>query len=1394
MSVNSIEVIVDNTNVDVVVAPSQNISLTTSGGVNVEVSSAGLPGAIGLPSGLTVGTTTTGDAGTNAALTITGTAPNQVANFTIPRGNTGVAGPSNTLTLGTVTTLLPAQAPTVAITGTSPTQTINFGLPASAKWLSGAGVPATGTGVVGDWYINTTTSDYYEKTAAAVWTLRGNLKGLTGNTGPANTLSIAGVTTGAEGSNATITIAGTSPNQNLTFAIPRGNTGPANVLSVGTIATGAAGSSVIASITGTAPAQTLNLTIPRGDTGLTGPANTLTIGTVSTVAVGGSATASITGTAPNQTLNIGIPTGATGATGLAGSRWYQGSGPPSGAIGVLNDYYLNTNTSTGTGDVYQKTGASAWTLIGNIRGLPGAGNVVTVNGDAGPNVIIDYASLGVIPASSLPPLAINEWFVAADQAAMLALTAQRGDMVKRTDTGQVFFLASDSPSTLADWKEVSDNAPVTSVAGRIGDIVLTKTDVGLNLVDNTADSAKPVSTAQQTALNLKANLASPTFTGTVSGITATMVGLGNVPNLDMRNISNVTSGTIPDAQLPDRLKIAGANLTDFNLLIETGFYRNASAATNGPPSGGFFYGTVWRSGIRVNQTFWDITKTSADTKKWQRESNDTGATWNAWYRVRESEAELDTRYSLGTHNHDSVYMNLTTAQTIAGIKTFSSSPSVPVNSWTIASTAGLQAALDAKAIDTAVVHLAGTETITGSKTFSSTITMSNIGVANDSSYNTYSASIGSDVTLGPLGFQIGMKPSATGANRYAYISVGDSIGMRNLILNFNGSTAYGRVGIGMSAPVEMLDVAGNIKSSGSISGVTATFSSTTTTAGILVNGYLDQAMTGTLGAVAGNYVTISNQRFAGSTNNFQNLVLMHRSASSPTDWTTAEMIDGIAVDASFLTPTTIRNYIKRNPSTQSTSIGSNGIDQLILSPAALVSPTGLLQLTNATNNVIQFASAGFSAPTFTTRSAGTKLVLYTGTISGSAAEYAIGIDGSTLWNSVPSNGQFFKWYGGTTSVMTLTGSGALSTVGTMTNNGGTITPWMEIGNQSSGSATTAFIDFHSGATFTDYDVRISATGGNGTNAAGQLQILANGGLNIDGITSIHNGSQVFNIKAGTQNHVYMGLYARDNVTRTAWFGYGSNGATTLTISNEIAGGAIGLTTNNGALVIATGTQNTNISGNAIVSSAPLYLTSGGSAMTIQSTAPQIQFTDTDTVGAGKNFWLHLNGGQFYILRDGDGDGNWEPTYPFIIGPTGAMALNANGGDITLTAAQTFAIGKIVAHNTNASQDFSVAALQTRNDSTSAFPSIAFHRSGAFAPQLRAVDGTTFQFVNQTGSTLVDLHAAAVRSYATANSLNVQRFIFTVAGAARPVGSAYVEWVGPVAPTNAIDGDTWVSTA
>ena len=83
------------------------------------------------------------------------------------------------------------------------------------------------------------------------------------------------------------------------------------------------------------------------------------------------------------------------------------------------------------------------------------------------------------------------------------------------------------------------------------DLALVKGDVGLSNVDNTADTAKPVSTAQQTALDAKAPLASPTFTGTVSGVTKSMVGLGNVDNTtDTAKPVSTAQQTALDAKAP----------------------------------------------------------------------------------------------------------------------------------------------------------------------------------------------------------------------------------------------------------------------------------------------------------------------------------------------------------------------------------------------------------------------------------------------------------------------------------------------------------------------------------------------------------------------------------------------------------------------------------------------------------------------------------------------------------------------------------------------------------------------------------------------------------------------------------------------------------------------------
>lgn len=87
-----------------------------------------------------------------------------------------------------------------------------------------------------------------------------------------------------------------------------------------------------------------------------------------------------------------------------------------------------------------------------------------------------------------------------------------------------------------------------------------------------------------------------------------------------------------------------------------------------------------------------------------------------------------------------------------------------------------------------------------------------------------------------------------------------------------------------------------------------------------------------------------------------------------------------------------------------------------------VSPS--LYMNGSTSNLIQYAINGVAAPSFTTRSAGTKIVLYP-RISGTETDYALGIENNTLWQSIPSSSTQFKWYVATTEVMKLQGDGNL---------------------------------------------------------------------------------------------------------------------------------------------------------------------------------------------------------------------------------------------------------------------------------------------------------------------------------------------------------------------------------
>jgi hypothetical protein len=218
--------------------------------------------------------------------------------------------------------------------------------------------------------------------------------GPTGATGPANSLSIAGVTTGAAGSSASVSVGGTAPSQTLAFTLPQGDKGEkgdTGTLSVGSVSTGPAGSNVAITNSGSASAATLNFTIPRGDvgvTGPTGPANTLSVAGVTTGAAGSAAAVTIGGTSPSQTLTFAIPKGDKGdaatvtvgtvSTGVAGSSATVSNTGTSAAAVLAFSIPRGNVGETGA------TGAAATVALGNVAtGAAGSSVAITNTGTTG---------------------------------------------------------------------------------------------------------------------------------------------------------------------------------------------------------------------------------------------------------------------------------------------------------------------------------------------------------------------------------------------------------------------------------------------------------------------------------------------------------------------------------------------------------------------------------------------------------------------------------------------------------------------------------------------------------------------------------------------------------------------------------------------------------------------------------------------------------------------------------------------------------------------------------------------------------------------------------------------------------------------------------------------------
>jgi len=117
----------------------------------------------------------------------------------------------------------------------------------------------------------------------------------------------------------------------------------------------------------------------------------------------------------------------------------------------------------------------------------------------GDHSVANYATLtdGKLSDSVLPAIAITDTFVVTSQSAMLALTAEIGDVAIRTDISTTFILSATPSTTLENWKELLTPADgVQSVSGGGGITATGTTSITLG-VDS---GRKLLTTAEYEAL------------------------------------------------------------------------------------------------------------------------------------------------------------------------------------------------------------------------------------------------------------------------------------------------------------------------------------------------------------------------------------------------------------------------------------------------------------------------------------------------------------------------------------------------------------------------------------------------------------------------------------------------------------------------------------------------------------------------------------------------------------------------------------------------------------------------------------------------------------------------------------------------------------------------------
>jgi hypothetical protein len=131
------------------------------------------------------------------------------------------------------------------------------------------------------------------------------------------------------------------------------------------------------------------------------------------------------------------------------------------------------------------SGAGSGDLPDNVAVLDGANDFDQTPTVAGSPVVVLVA--GKIDPTELPALAITETFPVASQVAMLALTAQQGDVAIRSDLNKTFILSVSPASTLGNWLELkTPTDAVTSVNGLTGVVTISGSSLTVNASSKTS--------------------------------------------------------------------------------------------------------------------------------------------------------------------------------------------------------------------------------------------------------------------------------------------------------------------------------------------------------------------------------------------------------------------------------------------------------------------------------------------------------------------------------------------------------------------------------------------------------------------------------------------------------------------------------------------------------------------------------------------------------------------------------------------------------------------------------------------------------------------------------------------------------------------------------------------